>query len=118
MSPATAGKPSRTDAPVALDAGELAILAEKAPELARSLVRVSERLASAELRAYVIGHLTALAALSILAVLSWHYVDKGAATQGAAIICTGAVSIIAVFVTGRLTSERPRSRSRHGQGST
>jgi hypothetical protein len=44
----------------------------------------------------------ARAALSFLAAISWHAIDRGAAVARASIICTGAVSIVAIFVTGRL----------------
>jgi hypothetical protein len=105
MSPATAGNPSR-HARVPAEVGEpwLALLAGKAPDEFRALVRARRRLEWADLIAQTIGHLSGLVALSILAAISWHAIDRGAATQGASIICTGAVSIVAVFVTGRLTS--------------
>ncbi|MFC1432230.1 hypothetical protein ACEZDB_16400 [Streptacidiphilus sp. N1-3] len=68
--------------------------------------RHRQRLAWAELIAQSIGHATGLAALVVLAVVAWHAFDVGAKTQGAAIICTGAVSIVAVFVTGRRSADR------------
>jgi hypothetical protein len=54
--------------------------------------------------------------LLLLAGVAWHALDLGDSTQGAAIICTGAVSIVAVFVTGRLTNssvKRQRKQSPH-----
>jgi hypothetical protein len=60
------------------------------------------RIAWAGFIAQTVGHLCGLIALAVLAVVAWHAFDLGDATQGAAIICTGAVSIVAVFVTGRL----------------
>lgn len=67
-----------------------------------------------EFMAYIIGHLSGLVALFILAAVSWHAFDRGAAAEGASIICTGAVSIVAVFVTGRLARGRS-SRGRDGR---
>lgn len=84
---------------------DLVVLAEKAPDVYRDLLAREpswRRLAWIELIAHIIGHLTGLAALLILAAVSWHAIDRGAAAEGASIICTGAVSIVAVFVTGRL----------------
>jgi hypothetical protein len=60
----------------------------------------------ADLIAQIIRHICGLAALVILAAVSWHAIDRGASTQGASIICTGAVSIVALFVTGRTTSPK------------
>jgi hypothetical protein len=122
MSPATAGKPfQRPDVPGDLDVPEFKLLKEKAPEVYQALMvdwpserRHQRRLDWAELIAQIIGHLSGLAALFILAAISWHAIDRGAATQGASVICTGAVSIVAVFVTGRLTSGRAHSRSPDG----
>jgi uncharacterized membrane protein len=67
------------------------------------------RLAWAELASRVFGQICALATVGILALLAWHYVDQGAATQGASIIVSGAVFIVGVFVTGRLTNQRQRT---------
>ncbi|SRR6266566_2081334 len=111
MSPATAGKPSRrAGGPAELGESWLTLLAEKAPDEFRALVRTRRRLEWADMIAQTIGHLSGLVALAILATISWHAIDRGAATQGASIICTGAVSIVAVFVTGRLTSGSSRPR--------
>ena len=92
-------------------AKELALLAEKAPEAYRDLMhekkldqRHLRRIAWAGFIAQTVGHLCGLIALTVLAIVAWHAFDLGDATQGAAIICTGAVSIVAVFVTGRLVS--------------
>jgi hypothetical protein len=65
------------------------------------------RLEWADLVAQITGHICGLAALLILAAVSWHAIDRGAFIQGASIICTGAVSIVALFVTGRTTSRKP-----------
>jgi hypothetical protein len=51
---------------------------------------------------HVIGHVSGLIALAMLAAIAWRAVTAGDATQGASIICTGAVSIVAVFVSDRL----------------
>ncbi|MGI8334785.1 hypothetical protein ACRYCC_32945 [Actinomadura scrupuli] len=96
-----------------LTARELGQLATKAPEAYRDLMRQKEhdqrhrrRMAWADLITQLTGNLSGLASLGILAAVAWHAIDRGAATQGAAIICTGAVSIVAVFVTGRVTGGR------------
>src|SRR4051812_41732040 len=89
---------------------ELSLLFEKAPEAYRELMaqkvreqKHRQRVASVDLIAQTVGHLCGLASVSILAFVSWHAFDRDAPTQGAAIICTGAVSIVAVFVTGRVS---------------
>jgi len=91
---------------------DLVILAEKAPEAYRELMaekRNWRRLEWADPIAQTIGHLSGIIALFILAAISWHAIDRGDATQGASIICTGAVSIVAVFVTGRLTGRSAKA---------
>lgn len=88
-------------------ANDLAILAEQAPCVYRDMMANEpnwRRLAWANLIAQIIGHIFGLAALSILAATAWHAINLGAAAQGASIICVGAVSIVAVFVTGRLAN--------------
>lgn len=101
-------------------ARELALLAEKAPEAYRDLMaekrldqRHLRRIAWAGFIAQTVGHLCGLIALAVLAVVAWHAFDLGDATQGAAIICTGAVSIVAVFVTGRLVGETGKGESKN-----
>ncbi|WP_372433914.1 DUF2335 domain-containing protein [Micromonospora coerulea] len=59
-----------------------------------------------ELGSRVFGQVCGLGTVVILAWLAKYFVDQGAATQGAAIIGTGAVSIVAVFVTGKLSRNR------------
>ena len=54
--------------------------------------------------------MSGLVALGCLTVIAWHAIDRGNATQGASIICTGAVSIVAVFVTGRITTRQSDSK--------
>jgi len=111
VNPATAGKPSRCAVVSAEPDGSwLVLLAERAPEEFKALARTRARLEWADLIAQAMGNLSALVALAILGAISWHAIDRGAATQAASIICTGAVSIVAVFVTGRLTSKRSQSR--------
>jgi hypothetical protein len=75
------------------------------------------RLEWADLTAQITGHICGLAALLVLAVVSWHAIDRGAFIQGASIICTGAVSIVALFVTGRTASRKPGRSSlpEHGR---
>jgi hypothetical protein len=85
---------------------DLALLAQQVPEAYRELIASEanrRRLDWADLIFQVTGHICGLAALVILAAVSWHAIDRGASTQGASIICTGAVSIVAVFVTGRMS---------------
>jgi hypothetical protein len=88
---------------------DLAFLAQRLPAAFRQLIanEVSRRrLEWADLIAQIIGQICGLAALLMLAAVSWHAIDCGDATQGASIICTGAVSIVALFVTGRLANPR------------
>ena len=88
---------------------DLALLAEQVPDAYRELIASEasrRRLDWADLIAQVTGHICGLVALLILAAVSWHAIDRGASTQGASIICTGAVSIVALFVTGRTTKSR------------
>jgi hypothetical protein len=96
----------------------MAILQEKAPEAYHELMRdyrSLRRQAWANLVAQVVGNISALVALGLLTAISWHAIDRGAATQGASIICTGAVSIVAVFVTGKLTGDGTKSGQRGGE---
>lgn len=95
---------------------DLARLAERAPGAYKQLMaRESSRrrLEWAGFVAQAVGHLCGLAALVVLAAVAWHAIDRGASTQGASIICTGAVSIVALFVTGRM-SVNPYNRKRPG----
>lgn len=88
---------------------DLAFLAQQLPEAYQQFMANEasrRRLEWADLIAQITGHLCGLAALLILAAVSWHAIDRGASTQGASIICTGAVSIVALFVTGRTTSRK------------
>lgn len=115
----TGPSPERLSANVenTFTAPETFLLLEKAPEIYERFIKVKQadwrhqrRLAWADLLANLIGHMSGLAALVLLTAVAWHSIDRGYATQGASIICTGAVSIIAVFVTGRLTD-----RGKHGK---
>jgi hypothetical protein len=110
MSAVTPNEPSMPTSRIGeLTGRELVLLAQNAPKTYDKLMEAERHLRRwdwADLIAQAVGHLAGLAALSILAVVAWHAFDLGAATQGAAIICTGAVSIVTVFVTGRLTSGR------------
>lgn len=109
----TSTKPAADD----LDVTKLAWLNDNAPEVYRDLMKQraldqarNYRLLRAELAIHVFGNVSGLAALIVLAFVAWHAFDRGAATQGAAIICTAAVSIVAVFVTGRLSRKPDRKR--------
>jgi hypothetical protein len=89
------------------DVEDLALLANQLPGAYQQLIANEasrRRLAWAELIAQITAHICGLAALLILAAVSWHAIDRGASTQGASIICTGAVSIVSLFVTRRTTS--------------
>lgn len=92
---------------------DLALIEKESPKVysefmqeKKDELRHLRRLAWADLIAQVIGNVFGLTALVVLAVIAWHAIDRNAASQGAAIICTGAVSIVAVFVTGRVTGSR------------
>jgi hypothetical protein len=92
---------------------ELALLGREAPEVFHELMSNQpnwRRLAWAEPVIQVLRQLFGLASLFVLALVAWHAIDAGDATQGASIICTGAVSIVTVFVTGRLVTKK-NSRS-------
>jgi hypothetical protein len=112
MSPSVSGGPS---APVKVETAfidpAVITLRDNAPEIYKEFIQAKKvewrhqrRLAWADLLAQVIGHMSGLVALGCLTVIAWHAIDRGDATQGASIICTGAVSIVAVFVTGRITN--------------
>jgi hypothetical protein len=122
----TTGKPSKGvthPSELAFTAQEIVLLAEKAPAVYRELMdekkldqKHRRRFAWATLIAQQVGNFCGLIALLLLAGVAWHALDLGDSTQGAAIICTGAVSIVAVFVTGRLTNssvKRQRKQSPH-----
>jgi hypothetical protein len=112
MSPSRpSGPPSAAEVKGAFTDHAVITLREKTPEIYERFIKAKEaewrhlrRLAWADLIAQIIGHLSGLAALGCLTVIAWHAIDRGDATQGASIICTGAVSIVAVFVTGRVTN--------------
>jgi hypothetical protein len=107
---AVLGKPSKHAARLGgYTVKNLALLAEQVPDAYREFIASEasrRRLDWADLIAQVTGHICGLVALLILAAVSWHAIDRGASTQGASIICTGAVSIVALFVTGRMTKSR------------
>jgi hypothetical protein len=103
-----------------LSVDDLMRLADQAPEVYRDILHRDEEaarrhheLARTQARqqwavaaAHIIGNVCAVASLGLLTTLSWHAFDVGAPVEGASIICTGAASIVAVFVTGRLTNAR------------
>ena len=119
MNPSGSGRPpalARVD--TAFTDPAVVTLRESAPEIYERFIKAKEvewrhlrHLAWADLIAQVIGHLSGLIALGCLTVIAWHAIDRGDATQGASIICTGAVSIVAVFVTGRLTNRQSSGKS-------
>ena len=95
--------PSR---PGELSVEELMLLVEKTPQVYAHVMRGCERqrrLAGAGMITQIVGNLSELAALAICAAVAWHAFDRGAAIQGAAIICTGAVSIVTSFAAGRVS---------------
>jgi hypothetical protein len=114
MSPSEPGGSSTAaEIKVAFTDPAVITLRKNAPEIFERFLKAKEiewrhqrRLAWADILAQVIGHMSGLAALGCLTVIAWHAIDRGNATQGASIICTGAVSIVAVFVTGRITNRR------------
>jgi hypothetical protein len=89
---------------------DLAFLARQLPGAYQQLLAGEasrRRMEWADLTAQVTGHIGGLAALLILAAVAWHAIDRGAFIQAASIICTGAVSVVALFVTGRTASRKP-----------
>ncbi|MGH3831835.1 MAG: hypothetical protein ACRDRS_15545 [Pseudonocardiaceae bacterium] len=61
------------------------------------------RMEIAELVVRVFGQVCAMSAVIVLALLAKYFADHGAATQGAGIIVGGASSVVAIFVTGRIS---------------
>jgi hypothetical protein len=107
------GRSAATEVEFAFTDPAVVTLRERVPEIYERFINAKEvewrhlrRLAWGDHVAQIIGHLSGLAALGCLTVIAWHAIDLGDATQGASIICTGAVSIVAVFVTGRVTNLR------------
>lgn len=108
----TTRRPAPTTAG-ALDVDKLAWLEANAPAVYRDLMSQraldqarNYRLKWMDFAVQAVANVSGLVALAVLALVSWHAFDVDAPTQGAAIICTGAVSIVAVFVTGRLARRR------------
>lgn len=64
------------------------------------------RMERTELGSRIFGQICAFGTVVVLAFLARYLVDHGAATQGASIIITGAVSIVTVFLTNRLARRR------------
>ena len=54
----------------------------------------------------ILGQLCAFASVIVLALLAKYFADNSAATQGAAIIVSGAGTIVAIFVTGKILRNR------------
>jgi hypothetical protein len=72
----------------------------------RSLEQHRCRMEVAELGSRVFGQLCGLGSVVVLAVLAKYFVDHDAPTQGAAIIGSGAATIVGIFVTGRWIDRR------------
>jgi len=64
----------------------------------------------------VIGYVCGLTSVWILADVARDYVAAGAATQGATIVISGAVSLVGIFITGRLIRTRPLSTMAKASG--
>lgn len=58
-----------------------------------------------------IALLLAFLTIPSLIVLAWHLADKGAATQAAVIITSGAVGLVGLFLGARVTSNLQRDRA-------
>ncbi|MFK8908966.1 hypothetical protein [Streptomyces sp. YS-3] len=56
--------------------------------------------------AQTIGSISGLLALAILVMLAWHMSDRNQGPEAATIVTTGAVSIVAVFVTGKVAQAK------------
>ncbi|MEV0245840.1 hypothetical protein AB0H76_04530 [Nocardia sp. NPDC050712] len=97
----------------------MAELNATAPDLCRELLehkrlaqKHRQRLAWASLITHtLVGQLSGLVALSIVAIVACRAIDNGAATQAATIVCTGAATIVAVFVTRRVVGGRTDRQS-------
>ncbi|WP_181800956.1 hypothetical protein [Streptomyces shenzhenensis] len=90
----------------------LAWLAENNPEVYRELMvekkkdqRHRRRIAWAGHISQMIGSLSGLTALVSLLALSWHMTDARQGKEAAVVVTTGAVSIVAIFVTGKWTKK-------------
>lgn len=70
-------------------------------------IRAHQRQTS-EIRLRYLGNGCGILTVIIFALLVKHFVDKGAPTQGAWIMGTAAVSIVGVFITGRIVKARGR----------
>jgi len=68
--------------------------------------RHRRRLETIEQVSRIFGQLCGLGTVVVLALLAKYFADHGAPTQGAAIIISGAATIVAIFVTGRLKRDR------------
>ncbi len=84
---------------------------EREEEHRRSEDRRMHRLRIGEAWIRVLGHVCGLTTVGTFALLAKHFVDQGAPVQGAWIICTGAVSIVGVFITGRVVQAMGRRPS-------
>jgi hypothetical protein len=87
------------------------ILSELKPDTVELIVKsVIDDAKRARIQAWfslVLAFLT----IPALIVLAWHFVDKDAPTQGAAVITSGAVGLVGLFLGARATSNwRKRAR--------
>ncbi|MFD9486268.1 hypothetical protein ACFWBX_20255 [Streptomyces sp. NPDC059991] len=96
----------------------LAWLSKECPDVYRELLAQktkdqvnARRLAWGPIVVQIIGSLSGLAALAGLVLLSWHMSDRNQGPEAAAVVTTGAVSIVAVFVTGKVANARSASRT-------
>lgn len=112
-SKSTVGPTDKANSATEHNRDELTRLVTDAPDVYQDLMRdlrAAQRhqrlIAWADVIRQAIGNLSGLSALLILAATAWHAIDQGDATQGTAIITSGAVAIVTVFVTGRLTRGR------------
>jgi len=64
----------------------------------------TQRIELDALRIRRLGHLLAFLSVLVLAGVASYFVNRGAPTQGAAVIVTGAVAVTGIFVTGRVAS--------------
>lgn len=84
---------------------------ERMLRLAETRIQDSWRVARAQILMNAFGHVCAFASVIVLAFVAKYFVDAHAPAEGAAIVVTGAVSIVGIFVTGRVVKARQGQQS-------
>ncbi|GAA3454833.1 hypothetical protein [Dactylosporangium matsuzakiense] len=77
-------------------------------EQARKELEHRRRRAYTNLVVQLVGYSCGLAAVVVLAVLSWHFVDRGDPREGAAVMVSAAGALVGIFVTGKVVGQKGR----------